>query len=180
MNGGKKCDFCSMIARLALLLLLLTAGSAAPHKFYVSMTQIDYKAETGNLQIAMRLFTDDLETAINSRSNTELRLDTDKESANADAQIEAYLREHFLLQVEAQRLEWAWVGKEYENDLTWCYLEVSEVQQLNALTVEHTTFTEVFAEQANMVDVTANGEIKSLLLRKDAPTGTVTFNSAEK
>ena len=146
------------------------------HKFYVSITQVDYKPEEAALQITSKLFTDDLEAAIErSHPDVVLGLGTKQQHAEADSYIASYLMEHFKLNVNDKAAQWDWVGFETEFDVTWCYMEASKVKRLETIEVENNIFTEVFEEQANVVDVTVAGETKSLLLGKEASTATLSF-----
>ncbi|MCB0436165.1 MAG: hypothetical protein KDD08_08960, partial [Mangrovimonas sp.] len=49
------------------------------HKYYVSLTQVDYNEKSQALQITMNVFIDDMEMAMNKTYNKNFNLFTDKE-----------------------------------------------------------------------------------------------------
>ena len=66
---------------LLLFLLVITCFSFAPvHKFYVSVTEMEYVKEKKSVQIITRIFIDDFEAVLNTRFGTELFLATKKRS----------------------------------------------------------------------------------------------------
>ena len=99
-------------------LLLATAFFA--HDFHVSIAQADYKA--GEIQMTLRVFTDDLEMTLEERGAKNLRLGTPQEFAEADALIAAYLKERVRFELGDQSLPMTFVGKEVEYDLCYLYL----------------------------------------------------------
>ena len=56
------------------LLSIVLLSSFAWHKFYVSVTQIDYVPNKKRIEITHRIFIDDLEKALEKRDNYELLL----------------------------------------------------------------------------------------------------------
>ena len=51
----------------ALLALCLQASAPLPHKFYLSNTSIEFNAQTRAIEITSKIFTDDLEHAIEAQ-----------------------------------------------------------------------------------------------------------------
>ncbi len=80
-----------MNKRFAFFLFLLTAmigiSAAVPHKFYVSKSTVEYNARTGVYEVTCKLFTDDLERAIDPTGDKPAKLGTDKETGDADSRI---------------------------------------------------------------------------------------------
>jgi hypothetical protein len=79
--------------RLLFLFLILTAMAPA-HKFYVSMTEIEWEAEEKVMGITSRFFVDDLERALNAKGNLKIH---EKNSPEVSLQIKAYYMDHFAL-----------------------------------------------------------------------------------
>ena len=172
----KSPNFAAVIKRATYLALALMLLCSFTHKFYVSITQVDYEAEERSLQITSKLYTDDLEAAIEQQaSEVELRLGTRKQAKDADVHIENYLRERFKLTVNGKATNWQWVGFEVEHDVTWCYMEASKVKQFKTIKVENSIFTEVYKDQANVVDVNRGSETQSLLLGRGSESAELSF-----
>jgi len=75
-----------------LLLLIIPLLSFSAHKYYLSLTQINYKEASKSVQIIINVFMDDIETALNKDHSIDLQLSTKKELKNNDIYFENYLR----------------------------------------------------------------------------------------
>ena len=65
-----------------LLLLIIPLLSFSAHKYYLSLTQINYKEASKSVQIIINVFMDDIETALNKDHSIDLQLSTKKELKN--------------------------------------------------------------------------------------------------
>ena len=61
-----------------LLLLIIPLLSFSAHKYYLSLTQINYKEASKSVQIIINVFMDDIETALNKDHSIDLQLSTKK------------------------------------------------------------------------------------------------------
>jgi len=144
--------------------LFIGVGSqmaATLHPFHVSICMIDHNPQTQHLEISHKIFVEDLELMFKDMGKGKLWLGEDKENGEADALIEAYLRNHFAVQVNGQNAPWQWVGREIEQDVLWVYLETEKVPQPQKITVRYTVLTETFNDQSNLIHAKVNGTIKS-------------------
>ncbi|MEO0404852.1 MAG: DUF6702 family protein [Bacteroidota bacterium] len=139
------------------------------HKFYFSHTIMEENEITGSLEITMEVFTDDLEKAIQDHGEP-FRLGDERERDDANARIEEYLRTHFILETNNGRIQYRFLGKEVENETTFCYLEVSVFQGFSMMEITNSVFHGWYPEQENRVTLKANGFTKSVTLTKDRPT----------
>src|SRR5918997_501181 len=95
-------------AALACVVALGAARPGAAHKFYASLAQVEYNAASGTVEVAMRVFADDLELALTRRAGRPIRLERKKDS---DRLVIEYLREKFELRNRAgERKELRLVG----------------------------------------------------------------------
>jgi hypothetical protein len=161
-------------AFLGLLIALFSISPAKasisirlPHDFHVAIITIDHNPQTKALEITCKVFTDDLENAMEAIGGIKLSLGEKNEHPKTDEMLFAYLQNRLQLSVNGQKAEFDWVGKEIELDATWMYIEIPNVADLNALEVTCRILTERFDDQSNLVHVSAKGTRKSLYLRKD-------------
>ncbi len=151
----------------SLLFLFVTIGlislSFGVHKHYISLTQIDYSEEDKALQITMRFFIDDVEKAVGNRYGTELKLATDQEPDDANALIERYIEQKFKLTVNDEPKTLSYLGKQYENDEVFFFLEVAQTEEIESIAVENGMLIEVFEEQQNFVKIRI-GEVKKTFI----------------
>ncbi|MCB9186673.1 MAG: hypothetical protein H6601_07995 [Flavobacteriales bacterium] len=150
--------------KTALLSVLLVLFSA--HEFHLSLTEISHNTENKTLEVSIKLFTDDLLTALQQAGAPKMELGTESEPPEANEYIESYLKRHFKLTVNGKLTDFTYLGKEAELDATWCYVEVKEVKKVQSLEVENSFLLEAFDDQTNMVNLNINGRKKSGLARK--------------
>lgn len=150
-----------------LLLLILPLLSFSSHKYYLSLTQINYKSEAQSIQIIINVFMDDIETALNKDYNIDLQLTTKKELKNNDVYFEKYLRNKLAFKVNDTKKDFNYIGKEYDGDLVFFYLEIENIQNVNTINVKNTILTTHFPKQQNLVKSKVGKKHKSVLLTKE-------------
>lgn len=149
-----------------LVLTSLTLSSFKLHKHYISLTQIEYKESEKTLQITMRFFIDDLEKVVGSRFDKNLALATEEELKNANVYIERYLENKFKLWVNGSDLTPKFLGKQYEDDQVFIFLEVDRVENIESIEVQNSMLMEVFEEQQNYVKLRIGKVDKTFILVK--------------
>ncbi|WP_430966077.1 DUF6702 family protein [Spongiimicrobium sp. 2-473A-2-J] len=157
---------------LLILALPLVAFTTA-HKFYVSVTNINYSDKDDALQITTRIFIDDFEQVLEERYGFTAQLATDEESTAANTYIEKYLRAKFVLQIDGENRSFVFLGKKYDNDVMVCYLEIPEVQfeKVKSIEVQNEILTDLFDEQQNIVHFKLKGKKKSFVLVRENNKG---------
>lgn len=157
----------SMKFKIVLLLLLIGFSSfKANHKFYVSVTEIEYNEKSESLQIISRIFIDDLEDLLQTRYDKELRLGNNNESSSVPAYLKKYLNKKFEIELNGKPVEVKYLGKEYEDDMVLLYFEIPKVSSFSEISIKNALLTDMFSEQKNLVHVTYKGITKSLILNK--------------
>lgn len=145
------------------------------HPFFVSISQIDYNAKYKSLEISMKVFSDDFAACVEKRGGGKLYLHTNKENAQANTQIAQYINENFSIQVNGKVAAMKFIGKEKEDDATWIYLEISNVNKVQSLNISNKLLFECYDSQTNMINVNVNGNKKSLVLKRNNAAGNLTF-----
>ncbi len=159
------------------LFTLIICGGWLMHKFYVSLTEVRYNAETERFEVSMRIFPDDLDRALLERTGINTQLATELEHEVADSLLMVYLLENFTLQVNGEELGLEYLGKEPESDAIWCYLESSKVVVPETITVRNAILTEYFPDQVNIIQVYHGKWNKGLLLNRNENAGKLTIGS---
>ena len=77
---------------LILVLILPLFAFSSLHKYYVSVTKIDYIKETQAIQITSRIFIDDFEKLLRGRYDEAVVLNSGKSEDQIDIYIEKYLK----------------------------------------------------------------------------------------
>ena len=158
-----------------MLKLLITLCLFFSHEFYISVTQIDHNPKNDSLEITIKMFTDDVENAIESFNDVKLRLGSKKEHETATQLIQDYVLENFELSQNDKDIELNFIGKEIELDVTWCYLEAKGIKSISTLTIENNLLLNVIESQTNIVHVKYKDENSSLMLNKGRTKDKVLF-----
>lgn len=128
------------------------------HKFYLSLSQVEYNPETKSLEVALKVFTHDLERCVGRMYRESLQLAEKNEHPKSDSLIVEYLQDKLQFSCNQKPLAYHWVGKEVIVDDTWLYFELPfECADAAELTIINRIFLEVFDKQLNMMKFNAPG-----------------------
>lgn len=167
------------LKRILVVLFLITGLSFVPckaHKFYVSLVRIEQNNNSNSFEITFKIFTDDLENALELSSNENLRIGTKWEYEKTDSILWNYVKKHFGIWVNGTKMNLIFIGKEVELDVTWCYVEVMELGRVETISVFDDMLIELFIDQVNIVQVSYEEVEKSLLLKRGKTNGSLKFN----
>lgn len=159
------------------LFFMLTSSKVTAHEYYLSVTEVNYKAESESLQIITRVFVDDFENVLRKRFNDEIRLVKDDEKGPVRKMIERYLEQKLHLKTNGEEHQLKYLGKEYDNDQVILYIEVEKVAPFTEISITNSILTDLFDDQKNVVHVKVNGVTKSLLLQKNEDHKSLKFRN---
>ncbi|MDT0686131.1 DUF6702 family protein [Autumnicola psychrophila] len=145
------------------------------HEFFLSVTEIEYKKDSGALQIISRVFIDDFQKVLNQRYGKEISLSHEKETGDVRNSIDKYLSQKLNLMINDEKLKLNYLGKEYDGDQLILYVEVENVPDFKQIEVQNAVLTDLYDDQKNVVHVKMDDQIKSLLLDKDRDKGVINF-----
>ena len=159
------------------LLFLPLFMAIGVHKFYVSVTNIEYYDKGKTLQITSRVFIDDLEKALEARYEVKTLLGTPEEIQNADEYIKKYLNAKFLVNINGKPSRYHFLGKKYDNDIMICFLEIPEIslEQLNSIEIQNEVLMDMFEEQKNILHFKILEKKKSFVLIRENNKGMLNF-----
>lgn len=147
----------------------------ALHPIHVSVTELTYDEKEKQLEITLRVFTDDLEQTL--RKSTGLSdLDImDSDTARVDELMKAYLKDHFSVSLDNRQQSLIYLGHEHDGDAMVFYIEVTKVKKWNSVSIKNTVLMDSFGDQSNLVNCYVGETVKSLRLTKDSSTGVLSF-----
>ncbi|HCY81278.1 MAG TPA: peptidase E [Xanthomarina gelatinilytica] len=163
------------IKKTILVLLLPLLAFTTFHKYYVSVTQIEYVKKQQSVQIISRIFLDDFEDVLQARYNEKLFLGPQMETEDANFYIERYLKTKMIMKINGEEKTLNFIGKEYENDIVVCYLEIEGVKNIDTFEIENTVLFDLYAEQQTIVRTKINSKNKSFILIKENDKGLLNF-----
>ncbi len=145
------------------------------HSFHASISSFDCKKNTSTIEITMKLFTDDIEYALRSLENPDLVLDSKANLHNIDSLIFSYIKMNFVLLLNNKKTELLWIGKEIDNDITWCYLEIENIDKLFELKIKNSLFFSFFDDQLNICHFYCNDKPETLMFHNGKELGEIKF-----
>lgn len=148
-----------------LLIIAIFSLSFSYHKHYVSLCEIEYVKEKKELQIIVSVFTDDLQKAIAKEKNIDFQID--KKDSTIDSICFSYLKNHLKIDIDNNALNYNYIGKEFEGNKTFFYLEASNINQPQILQLKNTLLIKQFKEQKNIVKLNINNKHKSFYLNRN-------------
>ena len=147
----------------------------ALHKYYVSVTEVEYVKEQKAVQITSRIFIDDFEKMLRERYDKDITLAIDDEKSTVNFYTKKYLKEKLKIMINEQEVEFKFLGKEYEDDIMISYLEIENIDIISSIKVANQVLFDVFPDQQNIVRFKINSKNKSFLLTKESDKGMLKF-----
>lgn len=157
--------------RKSSLILAAAAALLAPclhaHSLHQSTAEAEFNAVTQKLEVSLTVFLSDLELALQKQPSP----DTTFES-----KIQAYLAQTFVVTDAAGHIApLLWVGRELEADslksgdpaLT-LFFEIPLPQGLQACTLRHAVFNELFEDQVQLLSLRSGSEKSQRLFNRKA------------
>lgn len=165
------------INKLLIFLIIMPLMSfTITHKYYVSVTEVEYVKEQESMQIVTRIFIDDFEKMLRERYDESITLDIGKDETQIDAYIQKYLSSKLQITIDNTLQQFEFLGKEYEDDILFCYLEITDVTEVNTFEIVNQVLFDVFDDQQNLVKTKINSKRKSFMLIPQNDKGVLNFN----
>ena len=143
------------LAPLACAVALAASPPARAHAIHTSYAEADYRRDSGKLEIALRLFTDDTEAALTRRARKKISL-ANTPAAELDALLAAYVRATFVVKsADGATRPLAWIGRELKDgeQHLWLYFECALPNGLTGVRLADRVLRESFRDQLNSVRV---------------------------
>lgn len=145
------------------ILSIVLLSSFAWHKFYVSVTQIDYVPNKKRIEITHRIFIDDLEKALEKKYKKKVYLTSTKELPEAETLIKSYLKENIKISINKKPQEIVYLAREVEGDVLIFYTKIAISKKINTFDIFNSLLTDIYKEQQNIVHVHINSNKNSFL-----------------
>ena len=153
---------------IGLIVCLIPASSAvAAHPFHVSLAEVEFNPKSKNLEIALRVWPNDLERAIQIQNKKKINIEKAK---NADELILKYLELAFVVKgLDGKAAKIKWVGKEISIKEAWLYFEVPMPKGVDGITFENRICFEVLDDQVNTIIFRSGKKRLSLKFTANSP-----------
>ncbi len=147
-----------------------------PHPFYVGVAEVAYDQEDQRVEVAVKLFTDDLERALREAYDAPvLNISGVEENPTTDSLIHQYLDHHFQLRIHNKQIPLKYLGKEANADATWIYVYFPVEEEPQSATISFTAFFELFDMQRNLVHIKTE-EVTTSMCERYSPSTSISFH----
>lgn len=157
-----------MFKKSLIVLSVLIMGSfwANAHKFYTSLTQIEYNPTSRSAEVIMNLYTDDLEKALSEKFDRKVT-SLDKDFNHL---CYRYLDMKFQMKdAKNHPLKNEYVGIELKQEMVSIFLEVKLSQGLNQAHLKQVSLLDTYSDQTNIVNLKSGKNKTSLVFRAGSP-----------
>ncbi|MBC3845105.1 peptidase E [Winogradskyella echinorum] len=161
---------------LTFILLTLFTATTNKHEYYVSVTEIQYSEEEKSLQIISQIFIDDFEKLLRERYDEHIVLSPDNNKELIEKYMKRYIADKLKIMVNSESVNFKFIGKEYKEDITYCYLEIENISNIQSIEVKNTLLFDVLPEQQNIVRLKLLDKNRSFLLLPDNDKCMLNFN----
>ena len=148
------------------LLFVLPLLALGVHKHYISLTKVEFVKEKEVIQVTMKFFIDDIELALENRHGQAMELASKDENKMADKFLENYINQKFKVWINEEEKSYSYLGKEYEGDEVFFYLELKNISQIDVIEIQNSMLFEEFEEQQNYVKLKIGNVQKTFILVK--------------
>lgn len=138
------------------------------HPFYVGVVEVELNENTRNWEVAVKIFTDDLENAIALEAGTKPDLFYPASDGSTDTLVARYLRKHLVLHADGKKIPLKYLGFEREKEAVWTYLEAPSIARPKTVDCYTDLLYNLTKDQINLIHITVHKERKSGKL--DHPT----------
>lgn len=167
-----------------------SACSNSPsHKVHVSVAQLEYNHKAQSVEMVLRVYADDLESAVSQHAKRQVKIDP--AIASKDKRIGetilAYLRSSLELKAKnGASVKLNWVGLESRVDMYWLYVEgkmpavPASSNALDGSQLKNKVFCELFEDQVNIVNAKIQGKQVGLMFEAKDTFKALTTSPAKK
>lgn len=160
---------------MPLISVFLSSVLLLLHPLHISVTEITFDAKENELEIMLRVFTDDLESAIrNAKNDSDLNLLKPK-GTTTDKLAWEYLQSKLKITTDGEAHTLKYLGHEADDDVLIFYIQVQPAKKFETISITNSIITEFYEDQSNLVNITVDDETKSLKLMRNNVAGKLSF-----
>ena len=141
------------------LLFLLNISAKPAHPFFISVTEIRSDSAKKSMNIACKMFTDDLQQAL--LKLYQHKADLEKGDNSSAEFLQKYISERLAVSVNGQSVSYRFAGYETEDEATWCYLEAVTFPGDGKVQISNGLLYDFIEGQTNLVHFYKDGRRSS-------------------
>ena len=139
------------LKNIFLICLFLFAGK--PHPFYLSVTDVKYNDKNKSIEVACKMFSNDLEDALKKTSKKNVDLLNPKNKMEVEKILFEYVCKRFSVNLNGKVQKLKFIGYEKEDDVIWTYMEIEKCEKPKQINISNSLLYDFLKEQINLVQV---------------------------
>ncbi|MFD1063190.1 DUF6702 family protein [Winogradskyella litorisediminis] len=159
-----------------LSLFALLVSFSNQHEYYVSVTKLEYVESQKSIQIISQIFIDDFEKVLRERYDENITLATKNESKSIDDFMAKYLKYKLDIKINTRDIDFKFLGKEYKDDIVYCYLEIENIKTIKTLEVKNEVLFDIYPKQQNILRTKIYKKDKSFILIPEKNKAVLNFD----
>ena len=132
-----------------------------PHPFYLSVTDIKYNDKNKSLEIACKIFTNDLEDALKRTTKKNVDLINPQDKKETGKILFDYINKRLSINLNGKLKTLNYIGFEKEEDVIWTYMEIEKCDKPKQLNISNGLLYDFLKEQINLVSFEISGNKQS-------------------
>jgi len=149
-----------LAAGIAVVALISGVETAWSHPIHTTLTEVSLDPGSGAMQLTIRAFADDFSAAVSKHA----RKPRPADFIVSDADIVSYITSAVSVESAAGKTApFAWSGSRRAGDVVWVTFKVPSVRALRGVKIASALLFELYDDQVNIVQTTAEGRHRSML-----------------
>lgn len=157
------------------LIIVVTVFYSFTHKFYVSITQMDYNRGKKQIEISTRYFIDDIEKALDNKYKEKIYIDTKTMTEIQKKLLEQYLITNYQVKINGKNNNLKYLGFEIENDILITYFTIPNLKKIKSIDIKINSLFEIISTQQHIIHAKIHEKTCSLLLTEDNKNQTCNY-----
>ena len=152
--------------RLFILLAgLVISTNLFGHKYYVSITNMEYKEADNKIDVSLKMTAHDFEHLLELKFNTMVNIEEVADSSEIGLFVVNYIKENFTVSSAGVLANFSYHGKEVTiRDDLYFYMSFSNIISPKTIQIKNKLLFSLFAQQQNIVHYKYGEQTKSLTL----------------
>jgi hypothetical protein len=122
------------------------------HPVHVAILNVDLDPKTGKIEIAFKLYSDDIESVILNRYKADLNITHGADPGAHTEAIHRYIGEFLEITVNGTKIdEWDYTGNESDEESTWLYYTKLWPGQIKEISIKNEVLMDLYEDQTNLV-----------------------------
>lgn len=162
------------LKNIVLVSLFLLVGKS--HPFYLSVTEMKYNEKNKSMEIACKMFTNDLEGALKKTTGKKVDIINPKEKKEVEKILFEYITKRLSINLNGKSTTLKYIGYEKEEDVIWTYMEIEKCEKPKQLNINTSLLYDYIKDQINLVSFEMAGNKQSSKVSN--PTKEIKFTLA--